>query len=261
MAENIRQAYPRASRILGRAARSQGGEELALYEQFFKGTRNGSFVEMGALDGLHFSNTAAFERVLGWRGVLIEANPTVCPALWANRPLATCLCTAVSGDYSGIQMEKGTNTATFGEVAQMDERFKSETHRYVGRFKQYTVPSAPLGHLLRMVGVSQIDLFSLDVEGAEYKVLQTFDWTIPVRVWCIEVKSSNRSEQIGALMRGHGYVRREWATKAAHARAVLADNELWVWGNETELVRGFGVGRFRWSMYEPSRLGRKNAVS
>lgn len=32
-------------------------------------------MEMGALDGLKFSNTYAYEMLLGWRGVHIEASP------------------------------------------------------------------------------------------------------------------------------------------------------------------------------------------
>ena len=236
---------------MGNFSRSQHAEELALWEQIFEGTKAGTFVEMGALDGLTFSNTAAYEQVLGWRGILIEANPRMCPLLWANRPMALALCTAVSSDYSSIRMEKGSYTATFGEVAEMDPQFRRKTHKSPGRYNQQHVPSAPLGQLLRMVGVRFIDLFSLDVEGSEYKVLQTFDWTIPVRAWCIEVMSRRHSAEIGALMRSHGYVRREWAVKASPS---LSDNELWVWGNVTELKEGFNRRHHRWSQFERSRM-------
>ena len=33
-------------------------------------------VEIGALDGLLYSNTLMLEKCLGWRGLLIEGNPT-----------------------------------------------------------------------------------------------------------------------------------------------------------------------------------------
>jgi len=36
--------------------------------------KNGFFIECGALDGLWLSNTFYFERLLGWKGVLIEAD-------------------------------------------------------------------------------------------------------------------------------------------------------------------------------------------
>lgn len=77
--------YPIAKRVFGSHAKSQDDEDLALYEQFFQGHHNGVFAEMGALDGVTLSNTYAFEQVLNWTGVLIEANPRLCDALHQNR--------------------------------------------------------------------------------------------------------------------------------------------------------------------------------
>ena len=79
---------------------------------------------------------------------------------------------------------------------------------------KFMVPSAPLGYLLRAAGVSAVDLFSLDVEGSELRVLQTMDWSIPVRVWCIEVQPERRTElAIAAIMQRHGYRREHWRVK------------------------------------------------
>ena len=37
--------------------------------------RTGTFLEFGARDGVEHSNTFTLEKVLGWRGILIEASP------------------------------------------------------------------------------------------------------------------------------------------------------------------------------------------
>ena len=37
--------------------------------------RPGTFVEIGAFDGVNLSNTYMLERCYDWRGLLIEANP------------------------------------------------------------------------------------------------------------------------------------------------------------------------------------------
>ena len=69
--------------------------QVDAYQHFFQGVHGGTFVEMGALEGFRFSNTYSFEKVLGWNGVLIEANPESCRALAVNRPKTINLCTAL----------------------------------------------------------------------------------------------------------------------------------------------------------------------
>lgn len=62
------------------SGRSFSGEESLLLPTLYRAARlalgTGSFVELGALDGVTGSNTIIFERCLGWRGLLIEANPS-----------------------------------------------------------------------------------------------------------------------------------------------------------------------------------------
>ncbi len=53
---------------------SQAGQDQFLFEHFFRGKRNGVFVEVGAFDGEQFSNTLFFERVMGWKGLCVEPS-------------------------------------------------------------------------------------------------------------------------------------------------------------------------------------------
>lgn len=247
--------YPIARKVFGSQAKSQDGEDLALYEQFFQGQRNGLFAEMGALDGVTFSNTYAFEKVLSWSGVLIEANPRLCESLHEHRPNSKNFCTAISSDYSLVNFSKGRFTSTFAAVDTMAARYKSMFHQGSRQFFQ--VPSLPLGQLLRAAQVRYLDFFSLDVEGAELKVLQTMDWSIPVRVWCIEWNrehsppENNRS--IYELMTANGYERQSWLHEFDSARP-LSQNQLWVW-------RGiWDVSRVHWHQWE-SRPRRRHSSS
>lgn len=221
--------YPIARAVLGNVTRSQDFEDLALYEQFFRGQRKGRFLEMGALDGLALSNTYAFESALNWTGVLIEANPAACRKLFRNRPRAVNLCTAISNDHRDITFEEGAYSSTFGAVDAMPPKFKNLFHKQKRRTHQ--VPSAPLGQWLRAVGVTYLDLVSLDVEGSEVNVLETMDWTIPVRVWCIEWQPSMSPEalntNISRIMTAHGYERRRWTHEFSSVRP-LTQNQLWV---------------------------------
>jgi hypothetical protein len=47
---------------------------------------SGVFLEVGALDGITYSNTAFFDKYLNWKGVLIEGCPNSSLALKINRP-------------------------------------------------------------------------------------------------------------------------------------------------------------------------------
>lgn len=65
---------------------SQCGEDQFLNENFFKNKMNGVYVELGALDGILYSNTKFFEDTLNWSGVLIEPHPNKFDFLKKNRP-------------------------------------------------------------------------------------------------------------------------------------------------------------------------------
>jgi FkbM family methyltransferase len=64
---------------------SQRSQAEYLYKMFFKRTRNGIFVDIGAHDGVTFSNSFFFEKELDWSGVCIEPIPEVFEKLKRNR--------------------------------------------------------------------------------------------------------------------------------------------------------------------------------
>ena len=53
-----------------------------------------------------------------------------------------------------------------------------------------------------------VDFFILDVEGGELSVLETFDWSIPVCVWIVELDGENpdKDAAVRALFKQQGYV-------------------------------------------------------
>ena len=53
---------------------SQYKQDEWLYNNHFKNKKNGTFLEIGADDGIDKSNTKFFED-LGWVGMCIEASP------------------------------------------------------------------------------------------------------------------------------------------------------------------------------------------
>ena len=54
--------------------KGQEGQDKWANEHIFHGRRNGVFVDLGCYDGVTYSNTWYFERVLNWSGVCVEPN-------------------------------------------------------------------------------------------------------------------------------------------------------------------------------------------
>lgn len=66
---------------------SQYQQDRILNEFIFRNARAGAFLDIGAYDGVLFSNTCFFERDLGWRGICVEPTPHIFAQLRKNRAL------------------------------------------------------------------------------------------------------------------------------------------------------------------------------
>ena len=66
--------------------KSQRNEDEHLYTTFFPNMCNGTYLELGGLDGIRKSNTYLFNKGLHWKGILIEASPTNYKSLQRQRP-------------------------------------------------------------------------------------------------------------------------------------------------------------------------------
>ena len=64
-------------------------------------------------------------------------------------------------------------------------------HWHSERSKSILIHTRRLDELLHENNVSVIHLFSLDVEGSEFEVLKTMDWSIPIGVFIIEMLHEN----------------------------------------------------------------------
>ena len=162
------------------------------------------FLEMGALNGIRYSNSLAFERA-GWRGVLIEASPANCRALQDNRRSGRTvnICAAVCAAGSGPLEFELVKSATSHLARPLLPNATTEQ-----RARHIRVPCLPLSQMLRELGVPRITYFSLDVEGAEADVLSTFDWSsVPVDILEIEKdRDIEKGRAIATMLRANGMV-------------------------------------------------------
>eukprot|EP00957_Ditylum_brightwellii_P084230 6404507-Ditylum_brightwellii.AAC.1 len=132
----------------------------------------GTTVEIGALDGILYSNSYYLERSLNWTALLIEANLSSYAALEKNRPgpLAHKFHAAMCYEES-VDFIIGKSSATGGVASTMGEKHKE----FWSTNNTITVPCSQLSKVFSSAGVRHIDVFFLDVEGGEAAVLRTMD--------------------------------------------------------------------------------------
>ena len=165
---------------------SQQGEDIYVYHNFInKVAPDGIFVELGAINGVTYSNTKFFEDTLKFSGTLIEPTAEY-QSLVVNRP--GCKCHNVAVNYKTELVKFLGNYATAGLVVTMSTKFREYWHPDA---TEYFVNGEPMCNILKKSAVEYIDFLSIDVEGGELVVLETLDFSVPIYVICVELDGHN----------------------------------------------------------------------
>jgi FkbM family methyltransferase len=190
---------------------SQHGEDSLLFT-LFRGHTGGFYVDIGAFDGVHISNSYLFER-LGWRGICVEPHPEYFPLLRHNRPGATCVQAACVGPGQPSRVRFQAEKLGLLSGLQADQTPGME-RRYAARglafggFDAIDVPALTLNQLLDQHAGERriIEIVSLDTEGTELSILHGFDfsaWTVTVFV--VEANDDESRRELISFMRPRGY--------------------------------------------------------
>ena len=149
-----------------------------IVEDVYHKKRNGFFVELGAYNGFDISNTYVLEKQYGWSGICIEADPVNFAKLVRER---NCACVRACVDDTRREVNYLYDRARGGiidkdtDINPEDFERHLETAKKEGRLA--TVQTKTLGEILKEHNAPKfIDFFSLDVEGAETRILRNFDF-------------------------------------------------------------------------------------
>jgi len=210
---------------------SQQGEDVFIYNNFINlKNSTGVFVELGGFDGQTYSNTKFFEDTLSFSGILIEPTESQFKKMVSNRPNCICYNYAISYDESESTMIG--DHATAGLSSYMTDSFKQSHHTHSTTF---SVKSIPLSTILKKEDVKYIDFLSIDVEGAELVVLETFDFNLPTYVICIELDGHNKEkdEKCRTLLSNQGFalasrfsINEFWVNRSYYRIPALFDERL-----------------------------------
>lgn len=178
-----------------------------LFALMFSGfKKNGFFVEFGATDGISLSNTFLLEKKFGWNGILAEPSQSWQSLLRANRNVAIeskCV-------WSESNLFLTFNETSIGELSTLDEFSSIDMHsnlRLIG--KKYEVETISLEDLLvRNNAPAFIDFLSIDTEGSEFEIIQSFNFDrYSFGFICCEHNYTQNRELTFHKLTSEGYVR------------------------------------------------------
>jgi len=179
-----------------------GQDVFALAMSGFK--TGGTFIEVGAYDGIHMSNTYLLEASYGWNGALVEPNPRQTATFERRR---ACLFAKAAWSRSDESLTFRTTSepalAHLASVGSTDGHDRDDG-------ENVTVQTITLDDVIARIGAPvTVDYLSIDTEGAEMDVLAGLSLN-RLNIRTISVEHAHDMERLGridATILPHGYRR------------------------------------------------------
>lgn len=152
-----------------------------IYLKYIGRIRDGAFVEVGAFDGITWSNTSCLaER--GWTGLLFEPLPKAfkqCQRRYRNNPRVQVVQCCIGDRVGNIEVFPAQNLTTTSweqiEIFRTLPWLKKSPHLLRGQ-KSFMAPVFTLDFALRQYGRNPgFEVLSIDTNGTELEVLKGFD--------------------------------------------------------------------------------------
>lgn len=196
----------RRSQISRTGTYAQHGEDRVLLK---KCGRSGRYLDIGANHPFLISNTYLLYEA-GWRGVTVEPIRSLAAMQRRWRPGDTCINAAIGSAGNALHFYE-----LYPDVLSTLEQHTAAEIEARGDgivIADYDVPIISGREIVaRHFAGREVDLLSIDVEGAEMSVLHSFDFSVfRPRYILIEHKSfisdNDSAQESGALIESLGYV-------------------------------------------------------
>jgi FkbM family methyltransferase len=161
--------------------KSQVSQDMIAY-LYFKGKKNGFYMDVGAHNGVYLNNTYVFEQ-LGWQGVCIEPQPDIFLQLQKNRKcdLYNVALSSHSDENVPFIKVKGTeiwHDMLSGLAAEMPRNEKKNIKSKGLQMEYIKVKMVTFDDIMKNYpDRNYIDFLSIDTEGVEMVILETIDFT------------------------------------------------------------------------------------
>ena len=186
---------------------SQQDEDKYIIQYLLKDKiTDGTFLEIGACDGVLYSNTKTLEDYFNFKGILIEPQADYFKRLNINRgknenELYNC---AVSNS-NDTEVSFIGNNPEGGIVEQLN------TNLYKYNWSSYKVKNRKMKDILSFSDFNYIDFMIIDVEGSEMSLLESIDFSFPIFCIIIEAHSNQQEKNkiFGEYLKKNGFTFKE----------------------------------------------------
>ena len=185
-------------------SKSQHGQDWFAEALIGQKIGEGFFVEFGVINGIQNSNSYYFEKVLKWNGIVAEPAKKWHKELNQNRNCiieTRCIYNSSGKMLEFIETDKwpGGNTLSFHKDDDGAKRKISNS---------YLVETILLNDMLKFHGAPKyIDFISIDTEGSEFEILDSFDFD-KIKFGLILVEHNfieSKRSSIRSLLEKNGY--------------------------------------------------------
>lgn len=193
----------------------------------------GTFIEIGAFDGVDISNTYMLEKRRGWAGVLVEPipekfnqakhnrwNPVWNGCIWNKDGVVDFLrIKGYSEMLSGIES---------GFSSKHSNRIMNEVRDHKQELVKLQLPCRTINSLMSDFGLSRVDFMSLDAQTAEFPILEAYDpEKYPCKAILLDYNGCNEA-MLNLWFNIHGY-ELYWKHQSSDERLFLRSDLKWSW--------------------------------
>ena len=187
------------------------GEDLII-EDLTKNIKNGFYVDAGCYHPLHLSNTYLLYK-RSWNGINIDISEFSIKLFNYLRPNDVNINSAVSNTEKEISFYYQKKLSQLSTIKK-----EISNERMQGNIKKKKIKSLKLNSILNQSKFKnrQIDFLNIDVEGADFEVLKSLDFTIyEPKIICIEIMDKNIFEsKIYNFLKDINY-KKIWSSKSS----------------------------------------------
>jgi FkbM family methyltransferase len=187
---------------------SQQNEDKYIIQYLLKNKiEDGTYLEIGACDGILYNNTKTLEDYFGFKGILIEPQPKFFSDLkkyrsTENNELYNCAVT----NNDSFEIEFIGDTAEGGII----DSINTDLTKY-NNWDTYKVKNRKMKDILNESKFNYIDFMIIDVEGSELLLLESIDFNFPIFCIIIEAHSNEQEKNkiFGNFLKNNGFTFKE----------------------------------------------------